>query len=106
MHLFMTGCGSTGKSHVVKTFYQAVSKLLLYQANYLKRPRANMLVLIGISAVNMAGATIHDKMQNILSETKKMIIIDEILMIFRYFFHKNYAGIIEIFLCAIIQNRF
>ena len=56
----------------------------------------------------MVGSTIHDndKMQNILSETKKMIIIDEILMVFRYFFHKSCARIVEIVLCATVQNCF
>ena len=33
IHIFMPDCVGIGKSHVVKTFYQDVSKLLLYHTN-------------------------------------------------------------------------
>ena len=95
----MSGSGGTGKSHLVKTIYQAITKELLYHSKELDKPCVLLLCPTGISAVNMGGTAIHsglgikpgvkllgvsDKikayLRNKLSEVK-MLIINEYSMV-------------------------
>lgn len=57
-HTFLSGSGTAGKFHLVKTIYNVVSKSLLF---HYKEPEKRILLLelTGISAVNIAGTTIH-----------------------------------------------
>ena len=43
-HLFLTGVGGCGKSHLIKTVYQSVSKLLLYHGESSAKPRVLLLL--------------------------------------------------------------
>ena len=58
MHIFLSGSGETGKSHLVKVLYNAISKTLLYNC---KDPEKQRVLLLGptrISEVNIGGTTI------------------------------------------------
>ena len=52
------GSGGTGKSHLVKVIYKAISKTLLYHCKDPEKPKALLLGPAGISAVNIGGSTI------------------------------------------------
>ena len=99
IHIFLSGRGGTGKSHLVKMIYNAISKTLLYYCKDPEKPRVLLLGSTGISAVNMGGTTIHlglgikpgirllelnDKfkaaLRNKLSEVK-FLIIDELSIV-------------------------
>ena len=98
LHIFLTGQGGCGKSHLVKTIFHALSKLLLRKGADPDKPRVLLLAPTGVAAVNINGTTIHsglgirgklyaplsDKMRaslrNKLSEIAA-VIIDEISMV-------------------------
>ena len=56
VYIFLSG---TGKSHLVKVIYNALSKTLLYHCKDPDKPRVLFLGPTGISAVNIGGTTIH-----------------------------------------------
>ena len=58
VHIFLSGIGGTGKSHLVKAIYNAISKTLLYHSKDPEKPRVHMLGPTGISAVNIGRTTI------------------------------------------------
>ena len=58
-NIFLSGSGGTGKSHLVKVIYNAISKALLYLCKDPGKPRVLLLGLTGISAINIGGTTIH-----------------------------------------------
>ena len=99
--LFLSGSAGVGKSHLVKTIHQVVSKLLQYHGTFPEKPRLLILVQTGVATINVNGATIHfalnlpccsklnpldantlTTMQNRFSEVK-LIIIDEISMVYK-----------------------
>ena len=59
VHIFLSGSERTGKSHLVKVMYNAISKTLLYHCKDPEKPRVHLLGPTGISAVNISGTTIH-----------------------------------------------
>ena len=59
MNIFLSGSGETGKSHLVKAIYKAISKILLYHSKDPYKSRVVLLGPTGISAVNIGGTTIH-----------------------------------------------
>ena len=59
VHIFLSGSGGSGKSHLVKVIYNAISKTLLYHSKGPEKPRVVMLGPTEISAVNIGGTTIH-----------------------------------------------
>ena len=59
VHIFLSGSGGSGKSHLVKVIYNAISKTLLYHSKDTEKPRVLMLGPTGISAVNISRITIH-----------------------------------------------
>ena len=99
IHIFLSCSGGTGKSHLVKVIYNAISKTLLY---HYKDPEKTSVLLLGptgISAGNIRGTTIYsgletklgirllslnDKskaaLKNSLSEVK-FLIIDKLSMV-------------------------
>ena len=117
-HIFLTGDGGAGKSHLVKTIYHAMHKLLLRHGGSPEKARILLLAPTGVAAININGTTIHsglcipcrgtcyplnDKnrvsLRNKLSEVQ-MIIIDEISMVSsKLFLHIN-KRLIEIFSCT------
>ena len=58
-HLFHTGGGGCGKSHLIKTVYQSVSKLLLYHGDSPDKPRVLLLAPTGVSTIKISGTTLH-----------------------------------------------
>ena len=52
IHIFLSGNGGTGKSHLVKVIYNCISKTLLYHYKDPEKPRVLLLDPTGISAVN------------------------------------------------------
>ena len=116
-YIFLSGSGGTGKSHVIKTIYQAVTKTLLYHSSDLDKPRVLLLGPTGISAVNINGTTIHSglgiplhgNMQSLSQKQKaylknklsevKLIIIDEISMVSSDLFLRIHNRLLEIFDC-------
>ena len=59
IHIFLSGSGGSGNSHLVKTIYQVVSTELLYHSKEPDKPRVLLLGPTGTSAVNICGTTIH-----------------------------------------------
>ena len=53
VYIFFSDSGGTGKSHLVKVIYNAISKTLLYHFKDPEKPRVLLLGPTGISAVNM-----------------------------------------------------
>ena len=99
VQIILSGSGRTGKSHLVKVIYNAISKTLLYLCKDPEKPRVLLLRPTGISAVNIGGTTIHSSLaikpgtkllglndkskaalRNRLSEVK-LLIIDELSMV-------------------------
>ena len=116
IHIFLSGSGGKGKSHLVKTIYQAVSKELSYHGGDPDKPRVLLLGPTGISSVNIGGTTLRsalgikpgiklmalsDKAKAILRNKLpevKMVIIDEISIVSRDLFYKTHARLLEIFM--------
>ena len=115
VHLFITGRGGCGKSHLLRTIYQAVTKTLIYNGGDPDKPRVLLLAPTGVAAVNIDGTTIHsglginskgqfcplnDKqkasLRNKLSEGM-LLIIDEISMISWALFYQINLRLTEIF---------
>ena len=59
VHIFLSDSGGTGKSHLVKVTYKAISKTLLHHCKDPEKPKVILLRPTGISAVNIGGITIH-----------------------------------------------
>ena len=59
VHIFLSDSGGTGKSHLVKVIYKAISKTLLYYCKDPEKPGVHLPGPIGILAVNIVGTTIH-----------------------------------------------
>ena len=116
-HIFLSGSGGTGKSHVIKAVFQTLTKSLLYHSNNPEKVSVLLLGTSGISAVNINGITVHsglgitshgkyDKLgnkqkghlRNMLSELK-VIIIDEIPMVSSELFYQVHSRLIEVFDC-------
>ena len=62
VHLFISCSGGTGKSHLVRVIYHAISKTLLYRCKEPEKPIALLLGPTGISTVNIGGTTIHSSL--------------------------------------------
>ena len=58
-HLFISGDGGCGKSHLTETIYHSVNKLFLYQSQRPVKSRVFVLAPTGVAAFNMNGTTIH-----------------------------------------------
>ena len=59
IHIFLSGSGSTGKSHLVKVIYNVILKTLLCHCKDPEKPRVFLLRPTGMSAVKMGGTTIR-----------------------------------------------
>ena len=57
LHLFITGSGGYGKSHLIKTVNHSLTKTL-YSKNS-DKPKVLLLVPTGATAINIEGMTIH-----------------------------------------------
>ena len=98
-HIFLTGGAGVGESHLIKTIFMSLSKLLSFKGGDPEKPRILILAPTGVAAVNIDGTKIHTALginvghklyplndlqhgilRNKLSEIK-FIIIDEISMV-------------------------
>ena len=59
VHIFLSGCGETNKSHLMKVIYNTISKTLTYHCKDPEKPRVLLLGPTGISAVNIGRTIIH-----------------------------------------------
>jgi len=97
-HIFLTGGGGVGKSHLINCIYNCLAKVLIYKKEDLEKPRVIKLAPTGIASINIQGTTIHsglcipinsyqglsDKQRTLLRnklQHVKLIIIDEISMV-------------------------
>ena len=122
-HLFLSGRSGTGKSHVIKTIFQALTKTLLYHSNNPEKVRVLLLGPIGISAVNINGTTIHSglritrngkynklgQMQKAYLRKKlselKVSIIDEISMVYQVrFFIRFIQGLLKLLIAKLMSH--
>ena len=53
VHIFLSGNGGTGKSHLVRVIYNAIFKTLLYHCKNFDKPRVLLLGPTRISEVNV-----------------------------------------------------
>ena len=114
-YMFLTGEGGCGKSHLLKTVFLALTKILLHKGGDPEKPRVLKLAPTGIAAINIEGTTIHsglgifsnreclplsDKMRsalrNKLSEVN-VIIVDEISMVSNVLLLNIHLRLCEIF---------
>ena len=58
-HIFIKGGAGVGKSHLIKTIYMSLSKVLIYNSGELEKPRILLLVPTGVAAINTNDTTIH-----------------------------------------------
>ncbi|XP_066915086.1 uncharacterized protein [Clytia hemisphaerica] len=58
-HIFLTGGGGVGKSHLLTTIYHSLSKLLMYRGGEPTKERILVLAPTGVAAINVNGTTIH-----------------------------------------------
>ena len=59
VHLFIADVGGCGKSNLLRTIYQAVTKTLMYNCGDPDKPRILLLALTGVATVNIDGTVIH-----------------------------------------------
>ena len=113
-HIFITGRAGVGKSHLIKTNFLSLNKVLGYKGA-LDKPRILLFAPIGVAAININGTTIHSglginvgsklyplndqqraALRNKLSEVR-LIIIDEISMVSSVLFYQVNQRLNEIF---------
>ena len=117
-HIFLTGGGGVGKSHLIKTIYMSINKVLMYKGGNPEKPRILLLAPTGVAAVNIDGTTIHtalainvggklyplnDRQRGILRNKlteAKFIIIDEISMVSNVLLHQVHQRLNEIYGCS------
>ena len=58
-HIFLTGGGGVGKSHLLTTIYHCLTKLLMYKGGEPSKERILILAPTGVAAINVNGTTIH-----------------------------------------------
>ena len=98
-YLFLSGSDGIGKSHLIKTIFQSVSKALQYHGSLPDKPRVLLLTPTGLTSINNNGITIHSALgipcpgrlypldNNTLASLRnkfsnvQLIIIDEISMV-------------------------
>ncbi|XP_066912801.1 uncharacterized protein [Clytia hemisphaerica] len=68
-HIFLTGGGGVGKSHLLTTIYHSLSKLLMYRGGEPTKQRILVLAPTGVAAINVNGTTIHT---GLIIPTKKL----------------------------------
>ena len=118
LHLFVTGSGGCGKSHLVNIVYHSLTKMLC--AKQSEKPKVLLLAPTGVAAINIEGITIHSwlgiiighhgenvlrlsdkmrsKLRNKLSEVG-VIIIYEISMVSNLLMLYIHQRLVEIFRC-------
>ncbi|XP_066926174.1 uncharacterized protein [Clytia hemisphaerica] len=113
-HIFLTGGGGVGKSHLLTTIYHSLSKLLMYRGGEPTKERILVLAPTGVAAINVNGTTIHSGLiipttefysldasskQNLQQKLAcvEVIMIDEISMVSNNLFRKIDKRLRQIF---------
>ena len=105
-HLFLSGSGGCGKSHLIKTVFHAVNKVFLYQSGDPAKPEVLLLASTGVTSINISGNTVQfglhipcrgkllplndankAELKNKYSEVE-LVIIDEISMVSTKLFYQ------------------
>ena len=58
-NLFLSGSGGVGKSHLIKTIYQSVPKVLQYHGGSPDKPRILIHAPTDVASINVNGIVIH-----------------------------------------------
>ena len=58
-HLFLSGSGGCGQSHLIKTVFHAMNKVFLYRSSGPSNPKVSLLTPTGVTANNVNGNAIH-----------------------------------------------
>ena len=59
LNIFLTGQGGCGKSHLIKTIYHSLTKILMHKGRDPEKPRVLLLAPTGVAAINIDGTTVH-----------------------------------------------
>ena len=115
LYMFLTGEGGCGKSHLLKTVYLALTRILLHKDGEPDKIRVLLLAPTGVAAINIDGTTIHsglgiftngecsplsDKLRTSLRNklsNVSVIIIDEISMVSNILLLNIHLRLCEIF---------
>ena len=64
-HIFLTGGAGVGKSHLIKTIYMSISKVLMYKGGHPEKPRIPLMgpTSVGVAAINIDRTTIHTALE-------------------------------------------
>ena len=58
-HIFITAGAGVGKSHLIKTIFLSLNKVLGYKGGGADKPRILLLTPTRVAAINISGTTIH-----------------------------------------------
>ena len=58
-HVFITCSAGVGKSHLIKTIFLSLNKVLRYKGGDADKSRILFLAPTGVAAININGTTIH-----------------------------------------------
>ena len=58
-HIFITGCAGFEKSHLIKTIFLSLNKVLGYKGGDADKPRILLLASAEVAAINIGGTTTH-----------------------------------------------
>ena len=58
-HIFITGCAGFEKSHLIKTIFLSLNKILGYKGGDADKPRILLIASAEAAAINNGGRTIH-----------------------------------------------
>ena len=58
-YIFLTGGAGVGKSHLIKTIYMSISKVLMYKGGHPEKPSILLLAPTGVAAINTDRTTIY-----------------------------------------------
>ena len=114
-YLFLLDSGGCGKSHLIKTTYNAINKVFLYRSGNPGKPIALLIAPTGVAAIIINGNTIHSdlhipcrgkllplndankaELRSKYSEVE-LVIIDEISMVSGKLFYQIHKLLNEIF---------
>ena len=114
-NLFLFRSARVGKSHLIKTIYQSISKVPQYHVGSPDKPRVLILASTDVASINVNDITIHSalsipcrgrfysldcnsitSLRNKFSEVQ-LIIINEISMVSKKLFYQIHQRLIEIF---------
>ena len=56
-YMFITSGAEIGKSHLIKSIYMSLSKVLIYKGGELEKPRMLLLAPTGVAEININGKT-------------------------------------------------